>query len=227
MNTISKLRSFPSRLHIWLRLTPNPFESGFRYSRLSPYRKFRLLGSDEELLFDSSVKGSVLILGAYQGLSSHRWLKNGNKVTAFEPVLQFFNKARERFEGFSGSQLFQAGLSDRNEMIEMAILQDSSSAYRSPIEGKSETVKMVDAAEFVLDSGPFEVMEINIEGGEYQVLPRLIESNAVIEIQTLFIQFHNDIPGAEELASSIREGLGRTHQLSWSFPWVWERWDRK
>lgn len=69
------------------------------------------------------------------------------------------------------------------------------------------------------------VMKLNIEGGEYEVLGRLVESGWLNRIDALLIQFHEWIPGSHRARRRIRRALRTTHGETWCFPWVFERWD--
>jgi hypothetical protein len=68
---------------------------------------------------------------------------------------------------------------------------------------------------------------MNIEGGEYQCLERLIETRDIERIKILLIQFHRYGLKNEISKAQIRMDLDKTHVCRFEFPWVWERWDRK
>jgi hypothetical protein len=68
---------------------------------------------------------------------------------------------------------------------------------------------------------------VNIEGGEYELLEAMLQQGLAGRVRYFQIQFHDHVPGAEERAGRIRQGLAATHELQWSFPWIWESWRRK
>ena len=70
-------------------------------------------------------------------------------------------------------------------------------------------------------------MKINIEGGEFSVLPNLIENNNISNINNLQVQFHNFIDDAENLRAKIRNDLSQTHELTYDYFFVWENWEKK
>jgi len=72
-----------------------------------------------------------------------------------------------------------------------------------------------------------DLIKINIEGGEYDLVPRMIESGIVNKCKIIRIQFHDWIPGAFAMRKKIVKELSKTHEVEWSFPLVWESWIRK
>ena len=72
-------------------------------------------------------------------------------------------------------------------------------------------------------------IQINIEGGEYDILEWLIESGDIKQIKILQIQFHDrkEIDSKRRM-EDIQINLEKTHTLEWAFrPYVWERWISK
>ena len=68
---------------------------------------------------------------------------------------------------------------------------------------------------------------MNIEGGEYECLARLIQTGAISRVEVLLVQFHRYGLESELSKAQIRINLEKTHSCIFEFPWVWERWDRK
>ena len=64
---------------------------------------------------------------------------------------------------------------------------------------------------------------INIEGGEYRLLPRMLDTGIVNLCQHLQIQFHN-YPNCIKLRDDIRRKLMLTHTEIFNYPFVWESW---
>ena len=70
------------------------------------------------------------------------------------------------------------------------------------------------------------VLEINIEGGEYDVLERLITSGILSKIEKYVVQFHNYNIECEINRARIRLELSKTHQCVFNYEWIWERWEK-
>ena len=71
------------------------------------------------------------------------------------------------------------------------------------------------------------MIKVNIEGGEYDLLEFLIDSNYIEIIDNIQVQFHDFIPDAEERMKNIHKKLEKTHFLTWQYPFVWENWQLK
>jgi hypothetical protein len=72
-----------------------------------------------------------------------------------------------------------------------------------------------------------DLININIEGGEYDLLDHWIETKLVLKIQFIQIQFHPSIPNYENRYEKIVNQLSQTHRRLYCFPWVWEAWFSK
>ncbi len=54
------------------------------------------------------------------------------------------------------------------------------------------TVRCLDAARWLRDHpAPLTIVKINAEGGEYEILPRLVQSGAMNQVTELYVQFHS------------------------------------
>jgi len=72
-----------------------------------------------------------------------------------------------------------------------------------------------------------DLLEMNIEGGEYEVLNRLISTRDLTKVSTILVQFHNYGLISELERSKLRNLMNETHENIFTFDWVWERWDRR
>jgi len=68
-------------------------------------------------------------------------------------------------------------------------------------------------------------VKINIEGGEYEVLYRLINSGYVKKCKNLQIQFHVFVKDCAIRREEIRSKLLETHHLTYDYPFTWENWE--
>jgi hypothetical protein len=109
----------------------------------------------------------------------------------------------------------------------LSILDDSSSIFK--MGNKIVPIKLLKASEFIEMHliSKIELMKINIEGGEYELLDHLIDSNAISIIENIQVQFHNFIPNAEVRMKQIQDRLSLTHKLTYQYKFVWENWQRK
>lgn len=89
--------------------------------------------------------------------------------------------------------------------------------------------EVVDVSRFMDEFTPasIDLAKINIEGGEYDLLPALARAGQLGRFDLLQIQFH--LYDKQQIAErdAIRTDLGKTHTCDWSYDFVWEQWHRK
>jgi len=172
----------------------------------------------------------VFDLGGYHGdFAAAIHARYGCTVHLFEPVPSFFRMCTKRFEGNPKIKCYPFGLSDKAGMFLMSQAADGSSISAADNAVQKIPVEVRACDEFILSIGkPFiDLLKINIEGGEYEVLPRLLETGLVHNIDHIQIQFHDFIGNAPKKRSDIREGLTATHAETWCYEFVWEGWRLK
>lgn len=187
-------------------------------------------GGDQEFRYTYPLTEDSLVLdlGGYKGDWTARISERfGCMVLVFEPSLAFAWGIASRFEGNADIHVLPFGLGacDRTETLRFA--GDASSTFLSS--GDSEEVQILDAARWFLESEieTISLMKINIEGGEYELLERMIEARLTDRVDHIQVQFHPVEPDSYSRMSRIQEGLSRTHRLAWQYPFVWESWTRK
>jgi FkbM family methyltransferase len=151
----------------------------------------------------------------------------GCHVHVFEPVPQFAVGIQQRFSNVPEVRIHSFGLQGKDESVPLHLSANASSAFGS---GESAiVVQMRDVAKVFAELGVARVtlMKINIEGGEYDLLDRLIDARFVDLVEHIQVQFHNFVPDAGERRDSIRSRLQDTHCLQWDYPFIWESWSRK
>jgi len=170
----------------------------------------------------------VLDVGAYRG-DFTRWCieKWGCLVFAFEPLPCFYNKLQK----VSGLVRFNYGLGGSTRIVMMEARGDSSSIYHEP-GAASQPIQIRDVAEvFSRLSRGVDLMKINIEGGEYELLERMLEKDLVRLVRFFQIQWHGcgaGPQGADEHRLMIRDRLESTHREQWcENGGQWESWERR
>ena len=170
----------------------------------------------------------VFDIGGYEGKFADEIFKKYQcTVYVFEPIDKFYKSICTRFEGNSKIKIFNFGLSDKDEEMMISISDDASSVH---IDTKNKEVILLKSInEFILKNkiNYINLMKINIEGGEFKVLPALISSSLVKNIDNLQIQFHNFIPNSLKMRDNIREELIKTHELTYDYYFIWENWKIK
>lgn len=184
----------------------------------------------EDLALETPLRADsfVMDIGAYCGdWSAAVHARHGCRIWMFEPVRQFYEEAKARFAGNSQCRVFHFGLAGKNETARISLSGVASSVYGG--EGAMETIQLRDIAVFFLEHGiqSVDCMAMNIEGGEFDLLERMIETRLTNRCAELHIQFHRVAPEAERRRAAIREKLAKTHENTLCYPFVWEIWRRK
>ena len=197
------------------------------YEYISPNDKFNLEGHNEKLfaghLLDSN--STVVVLGGYTGNSVNEWSTRYNaRVITYEPVPHYYEGLKKRFATRNDISIFDYAAGGSEKDIEIGFDSENSGEF-SPSTNKM-FVKMIDIAEHLNQLGIHEIdlIEINIEGGEYDVLERLLRKKHSLRVKNLLIQFHNLLPEHPLERESYRSLLRQNYTQEWNYEWVWEFW---
>jgi FkbM family methyltransferase len=180
------------------------------------------------LNYPLSSESVVFDMGGYEGQwSADIFTRYGCYIHVFEPMVSFASTIKDRFKHNDKVKVYEFGLSDKDKSIELSQDLNASSAYVKNDSAIKATLK--DAFEFINKSGitSIDLIKINIEGGEYDLLDRLIETGFVKNITDIQVQFHNFVPNAQDRMQVIQTELSKTHELTYQYPFVWENWHRK
>lgn len=230
---------FPKRC---VRVLARKIRSVFRMAKyrllpsnfLSPIENFRKDGWNR-ILWDSvptSPPLEIAVFGGFLGNSVEDWLRRvpDSRVNVFEPVPVFAERLEHRFSE-QDVVVHAFGVGSIGGHREFKLLSDStflSSLNRSVVGAKEENTQNVlfrrasDAA--LLLPEKIGVMEVNIEGGEYELISALGDINVLSRITHIFVQFHDVGKDTESLVEDARRQLARTHVQVWNYEMVWEYW---
>jgi len=199
----------------------------FRSIHKSNVRKWYADHGESKLCYEYPLCSDsiVLDLGGYEGQwASNIFARYQCYVYVFEPVLRFAEQISDRFRNNGKIDVYPFGIggSSRTEQIHLAA--DGSSLWGSS--ENVEAIKIVDVAEWMAEKcfDRIDLMKINIEGGEYELLDRLIEKGYVERIENLQIQFHNICENSRSEMERIQSMLQQTHVPTYQYDFVWENW---
>jgi len=187
----------------------------------------------EELRYDYAIgpDETVLDVGGYRGDWTNEVLTRfGCRAIVFEPCDPFFLTLEERFAGDDRVSLCHFGLGASSRVDRIALEEDRSSLFtKRSRAADDQRVEIRDIADWWdVDRLPaVAVMKVNIEGGEYEVLPRLIETGLIERVRDLQVQFHSFVPGSEAKMARIARSLSATHERTFHFLYIWENWRRR
>lgn len=180
------------------------------------------------LIYPLDKSSVVFDVGGYQGdyaEAIHK--KHGCQVYLFEPVPSFYQECVERFSNNPSITCFNYGLSSNTGWFEIGLDDNASSFKKIDIGEKTQLAQLRSVTEIFAELGlkKIDLIKINIEGGEFDLLPAIIDSGLIKQIKYLQIQFHNFIEGSVQNRQSIRKSLGKTHREMWNYEFVWESWE--
>ena len=205
----------------WRYATDEIFRSHQKWIRQNPL---------DELRFQYNLPSgaNILDVGGYAGDFTARYLELFNaNVTVFEPIPGFAFQIKQRFANDSRVRVYEAGLSDKDEMVKFDLDADSSGFFG--VSGSQMVqVTLWDVERILSQFGTEEwhLAKLNIEGGEYALLNRLIDTGRIKSIEHIQVQFHLNIPDARKRYKQLAKRLQQTHKVQWRYPFVWESWIR-
>ena len=72
-----------------------------------------------------------------------------------------------------------------------------------------------------------DLLKLNVEGEEYNILYRLIESNNIHKINKFQIQYHSFVTGYVNKRNYINEFLkNNNYKQIYSYEFIWEEWEK-
>lgn len=191
------------------------------------YKKWVADGGDEKFRYNFLLTPNsyVFDLGGYKGQwASDIYSRYNCKIFVFEPVALFAQKIEERFKYNSNIKVFCFGLGADNRNERINIDEDGSSVFSKG--DNSDEIRIVDAIEFLEEYkvDKIDLMKINIEGGEYELLERLISNGFIKNITQIQVQFHDILPDSFRRMKQIHNSLSSTHDNTFNYEFMWENW---
>ncbi len=200
-----------------------------RNSYRSDMGKWFYLSGDVRYLANHDLNSESIVfdVGGYVGVFTDKLVhKYDSRIYVFEPVKKYLQVLKRKYKDNKNVQVFDFGLSNKTETAEINVKGDKSSRFVES--AQVEKVKLVDISEFMLENKIEEVdlITINIEGGEYDLLERMLEKDLVKNFKFIQVQFHNFVESAENRHEIIISKLRETHKPTFKFPFIWEGFKR-
>lgn len=204
---------------LWLRL-------GSRLDA-TPTERFVRDGHNDLITRGLSLNAESIVLdfGGYLGDWTAEIRKRyGATVHVFEPIPEFATAVRSRFRSDPGVIVHQVALGSRPGAT---TLRMSADATGIGVPGAPVVVDVV-GPEYLEAQGIEEcdLATMNIEGGEYELIPALAESQLLPRFRRLLVQFHKTTPRSRIEREECHVLLASTHECDWDYPFVWESWSR-
>lgn len=182
----------------------------------------------------------VLEIGAHKGYDTEIFAKKyGCQVVAFEPVKEFFDELIHRFVQFPVAGV--AGLvtpvhagAAATTRREMFGVQGDRSGVACSGNHKESVNLMSIVTELNKWTNEFRkrpaLLQINAEGGEYEILEALANAGLLSTLPRIQVQFHSVLPECRVRRAMIYDRLDRAHNMLWEpgeFDTGWVGWVRR
>lgn len=166
--------------------------------------------------YELSKDDLVVDVGAYRGeWSTQIYSRFGCDIIMIEPG--------PWIDGFPIGELINKAASDHDGFVSFG----GAYYYSSEFEGGDQKYPCFDIKSFMEEHDEIALMKINIEGGEYAVMKRIIEFNLQARVKNFQIQFHTIVDQPYELwYEEIMQILSHTHYPTYRYPYCWENWRR-
>lgn len=207
----------------WLRQRREPW-SKVSYTAFRQWRADRM--EQVRMQFDDLGPQSVVFdVGGFQGnWAADIHARYGAIVHVFEPHPAFAARIRQRFDGNAAITIHDFALGSHAGTLTLSDDGDASSSFRKATQTVTGRIEPVAAFFARSDIPRIDLMKMNIEGGEYDLLPALADAGILPRIGILQVQFH--LYAQDDIArrAAIRATLAQTHDCDWSYDFVWEQW---
>jgi|LakMenEpi03Aug12_release.lakeMendotaPanAssembly.Ray.scaffolds.fasta_scaffold242739_2 FkbM family methyltransferase len=169
----------------------------------------------------------VIDLGGFTGIWAQQIIDLYNcHLYIIEPVEEFYLRMVTKFSHNNKVKLMNVGVSNENKESIIYLNSDSSSLNGSGIPIKAKFLTLEKIFE-IWNINSVDLIQINIEGHEYDVLENIITSHILNKIKYIQIQFHKGIEKDSERRNFIREQLqSKGFKNRFNYAFVWECWEK-
>lgn len=170
----------------------------------------------------------VLDFGGFEGNWADRMHRDhGCTVHVFEPHPRFADRLEARFATVPDVHVHRFAVGSEEGVLTLSDDGDASSAFQTggrTVEGRIRAAREVFAE---IGTADFALAKINIEGGEYDLLPALIDAGLLPRIRMIQVQFHLYVRDDLARRAALVGAIEGTHTPDWGYPFVWEQWTRR
>lgn len=187
----------------------------------------KIFEESDRLNYDLSPDSVVMDIGAHEGWFTEQLNNKFHcKIHAFEPVKVFYDKLCDRFgvgENNKNIRTWPCAIGATSGRVEMGVKGDMTGAFcRQP--NDCEFVDMLDIMEVMtlLNIGRASLAAINCEGGEYDLLERMLDTGIITRFDNISVQMHTVVPDYQARCDRIFERLKETHDHVYGAPFIWD-----
>jgi FkbM family methyltransferase len=188
---------------------------------------------NEFLVFNYPIdhKSVIVDFGAHIGEWAKEMETRYNPIIyLIEPLFMFNEILHYKFQLNTNVHIIPTGISNYNGISHLYLhpMPQATSKY-------DKTNKLVHipvhTPDNILNSIPhdkIDILQINIEGEEYNVLEHMIETKCISKVKHLQVQFHKIFDDSVERRKKIHMNLQKFgFELNWNYEFIWESWTNK
>jgi FkbM family methyltransferase len=192
------------------------------FDKPSLERWFRDNGDKTHRLnYDLNESSIIFDIGGYEGgWSQDIYDKFNCEVHIYEPMPDFYNRIKDRFNSNDKIHVYNYAISNFNGVVKMNNDEASSSFFNS--DGDVEVISK-DINDII--DREIDLIKINIEGVEYDLMESITDDKIKM-VNNFQIQFHKIGDNTILRRDKIRERLSKTHKITYDYTFVWENWER-
>lgn len=178
------------------------------------------------ITYDLNEDSTIIDLGAYTGVWAQQMIEKYNpNIYLVEPVPAFFDILTSKFSQNSKVKYLNSAAGIENKDGVIFINGDNTS---SNIQNSKKVKIKFNTIEYMLNYfnlNYVDLIQINIEGDEYDLLENMIHTRSINKFKNIQIQFHLGIESAVERRNFIRKKLIENNfRINFDYPFVWESW---
>lgn len=172
-------------------------------------------------------KDSVVIDGGgFNGEFTDEILKKTfHKIYIYEPDTNFYNDLLKKYKFEKKVEILNLALFNKEQTINLSKNSNASSIMENSEDGTK--VKAVDISKEFKKYKDIDLLKLNIEGAEYDVISRLIETQEINKVKYLLVQFHkeHDLDGLK--FQNINLEILKNYNIVFNYKYVWSLFIRK
>jgi FkbM family methyltransferase len=195
----------------------------------------------EEKRYHYDLNGDSIVLdfGAYTGIWARELADRfGCKVHSYEAIDRYFKQInwnnvipyQYAVTCETGKEYFHVcdEGSTSEVLCELKMKNDLDATYQGNVlkhrDVPLEEINTIDVNEVLEKFESVDLLKINIEGGEYDILLRMCNTETIGKVKNLQIQFHNFVEDAQQKYDDITIKLKDTHNCDFDSMWRWSFW---
>lgn len=141
-------------------------------------------------------------------------------VHVYEAFEQYANLLKNKFISNKKIKVYDFGVAATTKKVNM--IEDGLAT--KVVENSNGDILLVSCEEIMKSFNFIDLLKINIEGLEYEVLTKIIETDNIKKIKNIQVQFHAFDDNCMEKYDELKQKLEKTHVLTYNYPFIWENW---